>query len=128
MTPLPRRVVAPDVVAWGALRDGPDRELLRLWRDGRIQLVQSRQLLRSQLETLAHLGLPEPLLRHWRRWLTAPEKVQWVPLELPPPARPPQLCLGLLRAAGHDLVIATHLPPPPGGPPDTWAPPDLLLP
>ena len=60
MTPLPRCVVAPDVVAWGALRDGPDRELLRLWRDGRIALVQSRQLLRAQIDTLAHLGLPEP--------------------------------------------------------------------
>jgi hypothetical protein len=66
-------VVAPDVVAKSFL--GPEcRTVLELWRDARIQLVVTRELLVIYLKVLRDLGIPEAQLHQWAVWFTANDK------------------------------------------------------
>lgn len=67
----PRRVVVgPDVVAKSFLDPGC-RTVLELWRDGKIQLVITRDLLFAYFRLLRSLNIPDAQLRCWIRWFTA---------------------------------------------------------
>jgi hypothetical protein len=72
-TPPRRVVVAPDVVAKSFLV--PEcRTVLELWRDARIQLVVTRELLVVYLKVLRDLGIPDAQLHRWAIWFTANDK------------------------------------------------------
>ena len=75
----PRRVVvAPDVVAKSFLV--PEcRTVLELWRDARIQLVVTRELLVIYLKVLRDLGIPDAQLHRWAVWFTAKDKSVFFP-------------------------------------------------
>ncbi len=72
-TPPRRVVVAPDVVAKSFLVPAC-RTVLELWRDARIQLVVTRELLVIYLKVLRDLGIADAQLHGWAIWFTAKDK------------------------------------------------------
>src|SRR5262245_51164782 len=72
-----RAVVTPDVLG-RAFFDDASAAVLRLWRDGRIQLVLNRRLLVCYFRVLRALGLDERLIRRWGWWFTAPSRSLYI--------------------------------------------------
>lgn len=72
VSPL-RVVVGRDVIAKSFL-DPECRTVLEFWRDGKIQLVITRDLLFVYFRLLQALNIPDAPLRQWVRWFTAKGK------------------------------------------------------
>jgi len=106
-------VLAPDVLA-RELVDTGCAGVLELWRDGRVRLVVTRALLEAYLRRLDGLGVPEPLLRRWALWFTAPEKVLYI--EGGSPDGDEAACLEAARLGKAEAIVSLRALPESRGP------------
>lgn len=73
-----RIVIGPDVFG-RSLFEEPARQVLELWRDGRLTPVIDSQLLRQTLSLIRRLGVASPdSLRRWAWWLSSEDRVEFV--------------------------------------------------
>ena len=123
----PHVVLGPDVFA-RSFFDETCFRVLALWRDGRVRLAVSRELLRHYLRVLRALGVPESQQRQWGQWFTAQEKA----LYMPAATLAGQGIGALLEDAARRMEAAwvvTVLPRPESEPGrcGTWASPEEFL-
>ena len=70
-------VLGPDVIG-KAFFNAECRRVLHVWRDGRIRLVVTPDLLRLYVGVLRRLSVPDDQIRRWLWWFTDCDKAIFV--------------------------------------------------
>ncbi len=119
-----RLVLAPDVLA-RSFNDDSCRAVLELWRDGKVQLVVTRELLAIYLKTLKRLGIPDEHLRCWIVWFTLSEHTRFFGETQDQTASLTETLLAALECGQACAIITANITDPSEAQP--WLTPGALI-